>query len=146
MESGENCCKNGVCGLVVMREGYGCVDVLLFLFIFFCCVCVCVWRRQRYVHVVQINCIDSPPLTQNPRIDHRSVQKFGFVPKRIQKQRIHMSEKDKCVCDSCRSRSVLYARIDSLIDVLKPNEESERVRDGTVRWVERHLENHSVQT
>ena len=28
-----------------------------------------------------------------------------------------MSEKDTCVCDSCRSRSVLYARIDSLIDI-----------------------------
>ena len=44
------------------------------------------------------------------------------------------------MCDSCRSRAVLYARIDSLIDILKPNEESERVRDGTVRWVERHLD------
>ena len=51
-----------------------------------------------------------------------------------------MSGESKCVCDSCRSRSVLYARIDSLIDILKPNEESERVREGTVKWVEKNLD------
>ena len=51
-----------------------------------------------------------------------------------------MSGESKCVCDSCRSRSVLYARVDSLIDILKPNEESERVREGTVKWVEKNLD------
>ena len=59
---------------------------------------------------------------------------------------MHTSEKDKCVCDSCRSRAVLYARIDSLIDILKPNEESERVRDGTVKWVRRHFEDAPIQS
>jgi len=43
------------------------------------------------------------------------------------------------VCDTCRSRCVLHARIDSLIDILRPNEESERVRESTVKWVEKHL-------
>ena len=93
-----------------------------------------------------IDSIDCAPLTQSKNHQFKKLVSQQKEFKIGERGRMHMSEKENCVCDSCRSRSVLYARIDSLIDILKPNEESERVRDGTVKWVRRHFEDAPIQS